>query len=481
MIHEDLSKELKVNSKYSNWLTKDQEQAIEKMVKWSGTNNTHKYVLEGPAGTGKTTIVKEFKKHSIKQGGFIVSAPTHKAVRVVSNDVGVEGHTIQKLLGLRPNMNLEHFDPNNVQYDPFGKRHIENYNTIVIDEASMLSRKMIGYIDKEAALHNVKILYIGDGSQLPPVGEGYSSVFNVPAEIKSSLTTIMRQGNDNPLAQLLVDIRYGIGRKSFDYINTLMGKHNIKEGKGYMHLDDAKFQQYSMRAFNNDKFFNNISFCKLITYTNDNVSIWNKFIRNSLFPTSNEQAVIVHDLFMCYNTIIDEFNNAKITNSEEYIVNDLNDYCNADNLKGWMVKFKEVSTGHNTPYLFIIDHNDAKTLLHYTLSLQRLIVEASNRANSPSIRSKKWKAFYEYKNRNLSLIQIKDSNTGKLIADKDLDYGYAITSHKSQGSTYDHSFVNLTNIVYGNGNTHMVNDANMINRLFYVAASRAKDTLSILF
>ena len=79
------------------------------------------------------------------------------------------------------------------------------------------------------------------------------------------------------------------------------------------------------------------------------------------------------------------------------------------------------------------------------------------------------------------MVDIKDSDTGKIIIGKDLDYGYALTSHKAQGSTYNNVFVNLQNMLYGNGNSHIVQSAEMINRLFYVGASRAKETLTVLF
>ena len=118
--------------KYPSWFNKDQEQALDKMIDFSFSDKRTKFVLEGAAGTGKTTIIKEFKKHCKARSGFCVAAPTHKAVRVVSKATGIEGFTIQKLLGLRPNFNLDNFDPRNIQFDLFGKKNIELYNTLVV-------------------------------------------------------------------------------------------------------------------------------------------------------------------------------------------------------------------------------------------------------------------------------------------------------------------------------------------------------------
>lgn len=56
---------------------------------------------------------------------------------------------------------------------------------------------------------------------------------------------------------------------------------------------------------------------------------------------------------------------------------------------------------------------------------------------------------------------------------KDLDYGYAVTCHKVQGSTYDHVFI-LTKDFKINRN-HKER-----NQMFYVALTRPKKTAIVL-
>ena len=68
----------------------------------------------------------------------------------------------------------------------------------------------------------------------------------------------------------------------------------------------------------------------------------------------------------------------------------------------------------------------------------------------------------------------------KKIINKDLDYGYGVTIHKSQGSTYTHVFVNLTDIIYRGKNVPS-SDVELVNRLFYVGASRTKYCLFIYY
>ena len=70
--------------------------------------------------------------------------------------------------------------------------------------------------------------------------------------------------------------------------------------------------------------------------------------------------------------------------------------------------------------------------------------------------------------------------TGKIMFGRDLDYGFSLTSHKSQGSTFDTSLVDVNDIVfdkYGQPYT----DAEEINRRLYVACSRCKNKLYLKY
>ena len=62
-----------------------------------------------------------------------------------------------------------------------------------------------------------------------------------------------------------------------------------------------------------------------------------------------------------------------------------------------------------------------------------------------------------------------------LIIDKfaDISYGYAITVHKSQGSTYNNVFVDMNNIC------KTIKDKNQLHKCIYTAITRASKKLKL--
>jgi ATP-dependent exoDNAse (exonuclease V) alpha subunit len=61
-----------------------------------------------------------------------------------------------------------------------------------------------------------------------------------------------------------------------------------------------------------------------------------------------------------------------------------------------------------------------------------------------------------------------------------LDYGFALTSHKSQGSTFDTALVDVDDIVFDK-NGVVYTDCEEVNRRLYVACSRCRNKLYLKF
>lgn len=147
-------------------LTKDQSKAKEILVKFleakPQNNEDYFYTLAGFAGTGKSTLMNIILKCLKSNVKVVVSAPTHTAKEVIAGFTNRNAETIQALLGLRPNLDLEEFDPNKPAFSVIAKERIQFYNVLIIDEASMLNKAMVKLIRTKAIENKVKVIFMGE-------------------------------------------------------------------------------------------------------------------------------------------------------------------------------------------------------------------------------------------------------------------------------------------------------------------------------
>ncbi len=126
-------------------------------------------VLVGPAGTGKTTLLRALCAiERVKTGGVLLLAPTGKArVQLMKSAAGLETRTLaQSLLASK-------------RYDPLtGAYRLRDvpattkaYKTVIIDECSMLTEEALAATLEDLAGVE-RLILVGDPRQLPPIGAG---------------------------------------------------------------------------------------------------------------------------------------------------------------------------------------------------------------------------------------------------------------------------------------------------------------------
>lgn len=466
--------------------TKDQRKAYEDLIKFIDEDynpNDYKRALIGPAGTGKTYLVKALIKNcSLSYSTIGLAAPTHKACRVLGESIEIRNvkiNTLQSDLGLRLNFDVEKFDISNPPFDPKGRIKIGDFKLYIVDEASMINRGLATFLEKTCKYHKCKIIYIGDASQLPPVKETYSSALK---GLKThELKEIVRQDDDNPVLELLSILRYDIEHKTFkflEHISKNREKFDNDYTKGYKVCSPSEFENIVYINFSDEELTKNIDFAKVIAYTNPCVSYWNKLIRNTIIADADKSCITNNDLIISYITIVNQFNEAVIKNSEEYIIKDIVNYVHPKyELKGFLIRFQAIHGGQVTTPLFVIDHKDTFSIQRY-IQLSNSLVEDAKTANV-KLRAQKWREYYAFKEGCLLLTNIVTRNN-KILFSRDLDYGFALTSHKSQGSTFDTALVDVNDIVYDR-NGIIYQNVEEINRRLYVACSRCRNKLYLRF
>ena len=462
--------------------TNDQEEALSKMLEWSKRNNNTVndllYTLDGAAGTGKTTIVRAFLQGlKLSSSKIAVTAPTHKAKKVIQAATDYNSQTIQKLLGLRPDVEMDDFDINKPVFSPWGEDEIQFYKYVIIDESSMLNEEAFKLITKRAIKYKVKIVFLGDAFQLPPINEYISKVFSEVVN-KSTLTTNVRQSEDSPMISILkmlrADVRYGTDNGIKELTKL---KSGIFNDKGFLCLStkpndgfgDTTFGVELLPYYFSSEYAVNKNHIKFLSYTNDSVEKWSEALRNKLLKEDAKNLLNVGEILTGYNSIIaDRHNTLIIENSEDYTVLDVNSGTSSYEIEGFHVRL-ENSRG-NERNVFIVDHTKIDKFRE--ICTQKLTLAQTRKGWY-------WKSFFKFKNNHLLLKNIaKNPNIstktyGNLLCKKDLYYGYGCTVHKSQGSTYDNVAINLQNI-YRNY------DISERARLIYVAMSRTRNMNLIL-
>lgn len=179
-------------------LNEQQEKAVVEAMEWFKNKTKQVFEISGPAGSGKTTIVKQLvERLGLYEDQVVFCAFVGKAAMQL-NRSGVKAKTIHSTI--YDNVEVPVFDENGklilknnrpVTKPSFMKKDEldRNIKLIVVDEGSMIDSK----IASDLKSFNIPILVLGDLNQLPPV-------FGNPAFLTNPdvvLTQIMRQNQDS--------------------------------------------------------------------------------------------------------------------------------------------------------------------------------------------------------------------------------------------------------------------------------------------
>lgn len=426
-------------------------------------------MLTGAAGTGKTSLLNVFLKELSRQFKGIkvyCTAYTNEAVRVLSQRSGKNyDKTISGLLGLK----LEQNEDRGKILVRDGTCLAGKYNLIIIDEASMINDEcyeMIRSVLRE--FPTLKILYVGDEAQLPPVDCKASVVFvRVPNRFR--LTRVMRVAEDNPIIDLVTTIRSdGEMRNyadSFEHVDRLNAR-----GEGVrFYIAKKPFFDNLFADFMSDEYKENKNYCRLLAYTNNAVKMANIFIRQRIFGTDVDTYTKGDDLIVTDSYSIPLVGDKTLpvyTNGERLLVLDAEKYVDPEtDIIVWSLFVDNYMAPSNKRESRHIKTISAEGYGKFVARKRYLIGKAKSMCAEVDPvtgrhvhnRREVWKEYYDFVN---SFCYV--------------NYSYAMTIHKAQGSTIDNVYVVEKDI---NG---CYWDFVMRNKLKYTAFTRAAKNLHIL-
>lgn len=441
-----------------------------------------KKLLIGYAGTGKTTTVAAIVDTIRNQhhGSVVISAPTHKAVRVLrnkSNIEGVEFATIQKVLGVKAKKN---FNTGELEFEPdYESPFALNRDTLlVIDEVSMMNTHLFEYLVKSE--FRFPVLFVGDSVQIPPVDTGKkdklsdSAVFIESVRKKHliemhELTQVRRQAEGNPIIRLATYIRNNYQKQLPNtFLAEAVSKLNSPQHLSFSSATNGGGEldkQLITEWFTSQQYKDNPDYCRVVAWRNEKVRDYNNSIRTILYgeeaaftPYVEGERIIFEEPYG-----IKEFGRTIIIaqNSEEATVVGVGSSTvriEVPRLFGKDVgKHAQSVEVHRLKCITqdrkVIVINVPKDVEAYKAIIAE--VQKSAKEAPKDARRELYK----------SMFAIQEAVAW-------INYGYAITAHKSQGSTYENTFVCLWDIA-ANWRTEER------NRITYVAVTRSATKLHL--
>lgn len=386
----------------------------------------------GYAGTGKSTkLLKESRE--LNPETSVILCPTHKAIkRLTDEGVTLECKTLHSLLGWIPTINEDAESIHHIESTAKLNKPLAYYTDIVIDEAGMMNEEMFFEItSKLEEMHNfetdgIKLHLYLDPYQLLPVK---GRQITIDPEFTTNLTVQYRSESPDIVALYTKFVHY-LEKKNTDDL-TIPYSENV------LPLDITKFKR-------GDRF---------LAYTNESVGNWNKVIAKQLGIKSYEgqevQLGSMLDLVTCSKFIdVNPFYLKTAFEEGDLILQ--NNKIN----KKWLDKALS-DLYYNKDIKFMMDENE---------KIYPVIVGIGNAHKV--LREAKEAAL---ENRS------KFSDVYALGRAFVMDYSFATTVHKAQGSEFKTVFIDKEDFQKSIWN----NNYNTYARMCYVGISRTKKTLYI--
>ena len=407
----------------------DQEAGIETFLGFL-MSDERELRLRGPAGVGKTFLMKHMFTNVLKDyydacklfdtpatiREVAFTATTNKAAEVLASQINHPAQTIHSYLSLRV---VNNFSDGSTSLEKTRNYKVRSNILLFIDEASMADSPLIKII-RESFLHS-KIVWVGDHSQLAPVFEDVPPIYKKPMP-DINLTIPVRNANQPALMNLCSQLRETVATGVFKPIEAVPGVID------YLTPD--------MMALALDHYFINPDVdARILCYTNKQVNTFNahvRYIRNLPDHFTVGEHLVAASAY--------KFGEDSLSVEEQVTVIS-EDFANP----------REVSVGDAKFWTYNVTiENMFGTYMQVRVPVDRKHFDDILKYFK---RTKQWILYFRLKENFPDL--------------RPLD---AATIYKAQGSTYETTFVDLTDV---SSCTH----ANQVARMLYVAVSRPKSRL----
>lgn len=400
-------------------LTKEQQKVIDYIVEWKKSkNNKESYIsIGGYAGTGKTFLIGALNhvlnKNNIKKIAFVTFTGKASSVlksRLIENNSLYEDDFIGTIHSLiyRPKFTYDLITHKQILVKWVRIDSLDDYSLIIIDEASMVPKEIWDDLNS----YKIPIIVIGDHGQLPPISK---NSFNLMKNPKFKLTKIHRQAEGSPIIKLSVFVR----QNGFIPINTIFSKNVFK-----LSWNHPKCHELWKKISFDENVIVLCGFNKTRVYLNNNIREILGFTKKNPYP------------------------------GEKII-------CLKNNYEG------KIMNGQIGSLIWVMPYKPK--IYRMTINFDTMVGEPyEGLVHNMCFGQTDYNQIYEDKSSKLKAI-IKKSDFNNLDY---FDYGYAISTHKSQGSEWEKVVLFEQRSRYW--------DDEYYKKWLYTAITRAKEKLFII-
>jgi energy-coupling factor transporter ATP-binding protein EcfA2 len=422
-------------------LNEQQQAAVRALQQFLSEDEKKLFLLAGYPGTGKSTTIVQVVRLLIAGAGLkvVLTAPTNKAVAVLKQMASEQGlrvdcMTIHQLLGLSlvkrgKEKALERTSPS----------YLELFDLVVVDECSMVNRDLWDWIQQ--AVSNLrcrsKIVLMGDPAQLNPVNELKSPSFTVPD--KAILTQVVRQGDGNPLLEVLKRCRQAMKQRS--PFQPLMHTTEDRQS-GMVLVNSTTLLNYACKRV--QQFEQEPNRFRILCWTNKRVDYYNRLLRRQLYGNHASRFLVSERLITMESATAPDGKMVVLPTSIEFTITNIEEQ-RYEGYRTWCLTV--LPDSYETERQLYILHEDEQ--LRFDSESQRLLNDAKR---NPFL----WRRYYRHLE---TFAQVRPC--------------FALTVHNSQGSTFEEVGIDGDDLRkrLGDGDRSSIRE---YNRLFYVGASRAK-------
>lgn len=455
---------LQENNEEKDQLARDEKATALKTLEASRIS-----VLLGRAGTGKTSALGIFAStNEIKAGGVLALTPTGKArVQLENafrkNSVEAEFMTVAQFL-----IRSKGFSWSTMAYKMPSESSSSIAKTVIIDESSMLTEDMFAGILKLVNSHAERIIFIGDPNQLPPIGAGRPFI---------DLINYLESDYPEKVATLKTEMRQGSGGDDLSFAQIFSNSDSVDKDVIYRIQNNQTDQRLKYIQYIDLDKLGKVFFEELVEITNmtneDDINGFNKSLGASLgqyinYPTGKH----IEDWQILSPTKF-------IGTGSYYLNNQLHQKYRQDTVEKWNTypwSKNSPQSVQNIVYgdKVISNVNGEKDYWDGSSGKEYIANgEIGIMVDYPNHYGKKDKNTSWYKFRFGSfegkLFSYTKADFGGDNSDSKLELAYALTVHKSQGSSFGKTIVVI------NGKSSFVT-----KELLYTAFSRQREALIVL-